>query len=348
METESMSQLSNMESAFIQRNYVQVVLKLWTEESLEKVDQGIESTDMGKEMSALLNQLESIRGLKDILLLDAESKLKSWCDNEQLRLILSQWDVFESTPYSSNLVNSYFKQFKTSCTEKVCAQYLSDRNHAEKHLNFISALADFLSFVNLNIKRPKVFADNFLQNYVVNDNSNGRELVERLVERCGIHFEDDPSVEVEDFVASANSLATDEWTPRLQSLTQETCRKLLLPLVKVEIVKEGERRIVVVKGIAIIVSEIKKQMTDLKEECNAQEVQMIGLASVHVDCDLDRDIWHGINVVVVTDKLFVDGNFCWDVSGQSSDDQLGTAPSGQQPGDDGLAGKRYYFSCYIT
>jgi hypothetical protein len=113
-------------------------------------------------------------------------------------------------------------------------------------------------------------------------------------------------------------------------------------------VKEGERRIVVVKGIAIIVSEIKKQMTDLKEECNAQEVQMIGLASVHVDCDLDRDIWHGINVVVVTDKLFVDGNFCWDVSGQSSDDQLGTAPSGQQPGDDGLAGKRYYFSCYIT
>jgi hypothetical protein len=193
METESMSQLSNMESAFIQRNYVQVVLKLWMEESLEKVDQGIESTDMGKEMSALLNQLESIRGLKDISLLDAESKLKSWCDgNKRLRLILSQRDVFDSAPYSSNLVNNHFKQFKKSCIDKVFFQVLSVRDKAEKHLNFISALNDFLSFVNLDIRRPKVFDDYFVQNYVVNDNSNGRKLVKRLVERCGIHFEDDP------------------------------------------------------------------------------------------------------------------------------------------------------------
>lgn len=120
-------------------------------------------------MSALLNQLESIRSLKGIALLEADSKLKSWCDNELLRLILSQSDVFESAP-------------QTSCNEKVCAQYLSDRNKAEKHLNFISALADFLSFVNLDIRRPKIFADYFPQNYVVNDNSNGWELLEQLVE----------------------------------------------------------------------------------------------------------------------------------------------------------------------
>jgi hypothetical protein len=348
IETKLRRQLINIELAFVQREYLQVFLKSWLEESLQKAYEEIESTDTSMEMSSLLKELESIQYLRDISLLDAESKLKSWCDgNKRLRLILSQRDVFDSAPYSSNLVNNHFKQFKKSCIDKVFFQVLSVRDKAEKHLNFISALNDFLSFVNLDIRRPKVFDDYFVQNYVVNDNSNGRKLVKRLVERCGIHFEDDPSAEVEKFVASANSLAADEWTPRLHSLTKETCRKLLLPLIKFEIVKEGERRIVVVKGIAIIVSKIKNKMAKLKGESNAQEVQMIGLASVHVDCDLERDIWHGINVVVVTDKLFVDGEVRWDVSGQSVDDQLGTARDGQLLGDDGLAGKRYYFSFFI-
>jgi hypothetical protein len=341
IETKSRRQLNNIELAFVQRKYIQVFLKSWLEESLQKAYEEMESTDTSTEMSTLLKDLESIQRLRDIPLLDAESKLKSWCDGERLRVILSQRDVFESAPYSFALVNNYFKQFKKSCTEKVFSQGLSDRHNAKKHLQFISALNDFLSFVNLNIKRPKMFADYFLQNYVVNDNSNGRELVEQLVERCGVHFEDDPSAEVESFVAAANSLAADEWTPRLQSLTKETCRKLLLPLIKTEIVKKGERRIVVVKGIAILVSKIKNKMAQLKGECNAQEMQIIGLASVHVDCDLERDMWHGINVVVVTDKLFVDGDFIWDVSGRHCYAQLVTAPGGQLPGDDGLAGKRY-------
>jgi hypothetical protein len=258
-------------------------------------------------------------------------------------LILNQSDVFESAQYSFTLANNYFKEFKKSGTEMLFSQCLSDRDNAEKHLNFISALTDFLSFVNLDIRRPKVFADYFLQNYVVNENSNGRELVERLVERCGIHFKDDSSEEVEMFIGSANSLSADEWTPRLQSLTKETCRKLLLPLLTTDVKTEGGRRIVVVKGIAILVSKIKRRMVELKGKLNAQEVQIIGLASIHVDCDLEREIWHGINVVVITDKLFVDGDFLWDVSGQHCYAQLGTAPDGQLPGDDGLAGIRYYY-----
>jgi hypothetical protein len=174
IETKSRRQLNNIELAFVQRKYIQVFLKSWLEESLQKAYEEMESTDTSTEMSTLLKDLESIQRLRDIPLLDAESKLKSWCDGERLRVILSQRDVFESAPYSFALVNNYFKQFKKSCTEKVFSQGLSDRHNAKKHLQFISALNDFLSFVNLNIKRPKMFADYFLQNYVVNDNSNCR------------------------------------------------------------------------------------------------------------------------------------------------------------------------------
>jgi hypothetical protein len=168
------------------------------------------------------------------------------------------------------------------------------------------------------------------------------------VKCCDIHLNEDPSGVVEKFVGSANSLAADEWTPRLQSLTKETCRKLLLPLLTTEIKREGERRIVVVKGIAILVSKIKKRMAQLKGESNAQEVQIVGLTSIHVDCDLEREIWHGINVVVVTDKLFIDGDFHWDVSGQNCYAQLGTAREGQLSGDDGLAGTQFYFILFFS
>ena len=68
-------QLNNIELAFIQRKYVQVLLKLWLNESLEKVDEEMKSTDFSTEMSALLKQLESIRCLRNIQLLDENSKL---------------------------------------------------------------------------------------------------------------------------------------------------------------------------------------------------------------------------------------------------------------------------------
>jgi hypothetical protein len=32
---------------------------------------------------------------------------------------------------------------------------------------------------------------------------------------------------------------------------------------------------------------------------------------------LDNDTWHGINIDIVTDKLIVDDEVCWDVSGNT-------------------------------
>jgi hypothetical protein len=54
----------------------------------------------------------------------------------------------------------------------------------------------------------------------------------------------------------------------------------------------------------------------LQTKMKARELHIIGLNSVHVDWSLTANDWHGTNIVVVTDKLFVNGDVCWDVSGQ--------------------------------
>ncbi len=50
---------------------------------------------------------------------------------------------------------------------------------------------------------------------------------------------------------------------------------------------------------------------------------MIGLTSVHVDCDLVLKDWHGTNASIVTNKLYVDGDqVCWNFSGKNGNDKV--------------------------
>jgi hypothetical protein len=62
---------------------------------------------------------------------------------------------------------------------------------------------------------------------------------------------------------------------------------------------------------------------------NVEEIKITGLNSVQIDCDLDNDTWHGINIGIVTDKLIVGGvnkdesaqtlrGVCWNVSGKNA------------------------------
>ncbi len=70
------------------------------------------------------------------------------------------------------------------------------------------------------------------------------------------------------------------------------------------------------------------EMKRLKDENpHVEKIKIVGLTSVYIDCDLDNEIWHGINVDIVTDKLIVDdvtndeyteisGGVLWNISGK--------------------------------
>ena len=341
LESEARRPLDNMEVASLERDYVKITLKMWLEESIENVLKYLENIgNISIDMPTLLGELHSLQSMKDIPKLAPGSKLLEWCGGPRFRLILDQKDPFETTLHSVNLVLHYFKQFKGSCFE-VLSHCPDIRDNVEKHQNFIIALKDFLSFLNDgDYKRPNTLSEIFLNKL---NEKTGQELANNLVEMFALP---EP---VERFKTLTASLAADEWTLKLESLIKEACKKYLLPRTTVESQTEGGRRIVLVRGNVIYVNQIKKKMLELKRETIAQEIQIVGLVSVHIDCDLEHEIWHGINVVVITDKLFVDvENVCWDVSGQNAANfELETAPSGQHPGNDGMAGKLKYHN-FVT
>lgn len=153
-----------------------------------------------------------------------------------------------------------------------------------------------------------------------------------LLEKCAL-----PGP-VERLQKLVTSLTTDQWTSKLELQAKETLRNRFLPRTTVE--SRGEKQTILTSGIAVHVSSIKKQVLQLKRDTGAEEIHIVGLDSVHIDCDLEKDLWHGTNVVIVTNKLFVDvEDVCWDVSGQDAlTFETEVAPSGHHPGEDGKAG----------
>ena len=321
----------------VEKNYVETVLKLWLEESRQNAYNYLQNIeiDIGIEMPNLLSQLDSIEFLKDVQQLDQNSRILSWCGGNSLQLIFDQSDIFETTRQTTNLVSSYLNRFKEACTHKIVSLCLKD----EEQRLFIQSLNKFLGFVNTIVRRPMILTKYFLNNQLTNDRIKGKELIDKLLELCHKHFQEDKKHDgVEKLLKNSNQLTDEQWTLSLQTLVKEICKRLLLPSTTVEHKAEGGRRIIVVKGVSVFVSEAKDEMLRLKNEYEAQEVQIVGLSSVRVDCVLEQEKWHGVNISVVTGKLFIDNDACWDVSGNDNEVQLETADSGQQFDKDGKAG----------
>ena len=85
-----------------------------------------------------------------------------------------------------------------------------------------------------------------------------------------------------------------------------------------------------------IINELHRKM----RRNQVEEVHIHGLNIVHVDVDLPNDKWHGINIVVVADKICVRKKVTWDVSGASGEQNWkSSAQCGSEPGSDGQPGK---------
>jgi hypothetical protein len=295
---------------------------MWLRASFEKAFADLEkSSDFNTEISELLKQLKLINSFEDIeknsSKLPAESKLRDWCKSQYLELILGQPSLFKTTPRFAILVPSYFQHFKTSLTDKIlswCGKGLT-----EDQIDFISALTEFLAnAINRDHTRSQdILEDNFLENEI------GKESMDKLANSFKMDNEDKATDVPGDRFKSINaSLSDDSWTPQLKFLIKETCESFLLPKTVVDVQKEDGKEIISIKGVVVFVSKILQEMIDLKRQnLNVKEIKIVGLLSVHVDCDLESGDWHGMNVGIVTDKLYVDKEVHWDVSGQNSNNQ---------------------------
>ena len=203
----------------------------------------------------------------------------------------------------------------------------------EEFEKFIANLNVFLSSVNEEKKLMDILEkEKFLSHYVENENQTGQDIIKQLVAILSNSTETRQGETSEEglewlqtFLAIAKSISEEEcWTPKLQLLTKETCKRFLLPETEIEYKEEHGKEIVFITGVVIYVSKMMTKMVEFKvrhtdnKTKNVQKVKIVALQSVHIDCNLDNDTWHGINIDIVTDKLIVDGEVCWDVSGKTA------------------------------
>lgn len=322
-------ELKHFELYVITTNYVQIVLKIWLKESLEKAFDDL-SNATTIDVNELLGQLDSLHCFQDISNITG-SKIFQWCGGQRFQLIVDQQKLFESIHH---LVSGYFSQFKNVLINKLFSLCLDSSTQS----SFITALTDFLAFVNVHPERIKIFDDAFVRDKVGDDNINGEDLIVSLVQRCQ-QFSD-PSGVLDHFVLLARNLTDNDRSPNFQWLIKEICKRFLLPLVTFENQTIDGRRVVVVQGIAISISKIKDELlVHKKSEFDPQEIQIIGLAAVHIDSDLEHEDWHGMNVVVVTQQLSVDKAVTWNLSGKDGDSSPQEAKSSTGDDTDGFAGR---------
>ncbi len=316
-------QISCLEITWVERQYVKIVLEMWLRASFEKSFADLEkSSDFNTQISELLHQLKPINSFEDIRLkLPAESKLRNWCECRYLKLILGQTSLFKTTPRFDILVPSYFQHFKTSLTDQILSQCRKDLTQYQ--INLISALNEFLAnAINRDHTRSQ---DSLEENSLVIKFE--KEWLEKMVNSFKINNEDSEDTKKTDdlrdrFKSINASLSDDSWTPQLKFLIKEMCETFLLPQTVIAEDEVDGKKIISIKGVVVFVSKILQEMTVLKRQnSKVKEIKIVGILSVHVDCYLESGDWHGMNVGIVTDKLYVDKEVCWDVSGQNSNNQ---------------------------
>ncbi|WKY10334.1 hypothetical protein Q1695_002578 [Nippostrongylus brasiliensis] len=95
--------------------------------------------------------------------------------------------------------------------------------------------------------------------------------------------------------------------------------------------------------------------SELKEKSSIYEVNLYAEYAIILDCNLENDVWHGINLSMVTNKMVICGECTIDLSGKSLPQTVrGEAKSGSedgepgQPGSDGTAGESSGNATIIT
>jgi hypothetical protein len=96
-------------------------------------------------------------------------------------------------------------------------------------------------------------------------------------------------------------------------------------------------------GAVVQSSKIFREAERQKKNTSAEELHIVGLTLVIIDCDLESANWHRTNVVIVADQLVVHKDVRWDVSGLDIQDRFQKAPNGQGSGSHGSPGKSLRF-----
>ena len=146
--------LTDLDRSFVQKKYVEIVLKTWLDESLEKVF----ADRNPKDLPRLLNHLDKFRTFQDVYNSKIEMPLLfQWVGGKSLDLILNQPRFF-ATVNTEDLTTDFVDQFKRqSLHQLVISCYNSTRQ-----LEWVKGLENLVAFLKQQPERSAIFKDDYL------------------------------------------------------------------------------------------------------------------------------------------------------------------------------------------
>lgn len=331
MELNWRRQLSSFELTCLEWLYVKSVLAMWQKEAFQKAFDYLKRPVNPSDIHIILKQLKSISSFHDVEteLPKQGSELQIWCDGgcPYFQLIVQQEELFKHAPRFAILVPCYFNNFKIPCIKEIffrCWQdVVEDKTNGEDHRKVISTLNVFLAKAIENQKLQDIMEENISEEMLTRDKANDDwpQWFSTFCEKIQESFQPDSNEEssipdwFKNFKEAAEEIGKNKWTLRFTSIIKEVFKLYLLPKTTVDVKRDNGRQIIFVYGNVVFLSKVIDKMKDSRRS-DVQEIRIVGLSSVHVDCDLNNDIWHGINVGLDTDKIIVDGEVSWNLSGQ--------------------------------
>ena len=310
--------LSCLDTSFIEIRYVQSVLDNWMRDSLDHMKRFIKNDDL-----STVAQLWSD---------DPNFWAKISYRPPYDQLILGQKRLFQARS------EEYQDEFRVRSRDLLLAKCQVDKENCDANLKFFAALVDFLRPINLHYDKEEI----------LRCSGDGlRDGCHSLAENCT--EKDIPKKLIDRFLVTLNSF---EVTPESEKMFRNICDGLLLPqttlreekidgrlAIKVQVSLKNKKSLFggctcfsLIQGASIVMSHVidKMERKLRRSDEQVEEIHLHGLNVVHIDVDLCSDKWHGINIVVVTDKIVVHKQVIWDVSG------LNGAANWNSPAKDGL------------
>lgn len=337
--------LGNMEIAFIENYYIDIALKTWLDRSLKSAQKSINRDQVSPEdLNAILKQLASSIQVISDLAKDKEM-LGKWSQPDRLGVIIAQPDLFPKDLSADTL-----KKFKHRCRDILLQKCAEGIDQNDRGSILLKTLGEFLLQVNIDANREEFLDRVKHRDFIMKETIPGNEFLQRLVSVSHNLLTSLSPEMITNLTISVLKLQKSDWTSGFSIMIKDTCRQLLLqPETTVKLLTEkGSQQIIEARGTAITCSRIIEKLIQLKRKNpNVGELRIVCTTALHIDCNLDQKIWHGTNVVVVTDNLYVisngKSNRCWDVSGLDGKGHLSTtAESGREPGEDAQPGNQTY------
>ena len=305
--------LSSIDNAFIESNYIKFNIRIFLKDSEATLTEMIALNDFETVMK-MAKFFDGVTKLTQIPLKLKLDRYQNLVDN--INLI----DPFDEQAIIGNIRN---------INMRLVINELEKNEVANSELRFLNAI---MIVMTKSFKQFASVIDSFQLNDFVAGKKSLKEMA-MLIISSKLDVDGMPELK-----KTATVISTNDTVLLIDQIT-DTIADYIKPITIEKMEKDG-RVIIEVIGKHMVLSEHLSQIEKLlSNNSTIEEVRFVGADILHVDAQLKKEKWHGINIVVYANNIEVNSEVEWEVSGYNSGENYSDIAGNGENGADGYAGE---------